>query len=134
MDSLHVNNLLSLHDHGVAPAERDLYALMINERLDLLNAAGIPLYVEDARDYHRMSKTFTAFEPNVVVLLAAVSHASRANKDPMRTLDHSFRSLENALDNSRGSSPVCLDGMANSGPKSGTSSNSTDPEPPSSTN
>jgi nucleoside-diphosphate-sugar epimerase len=103
VDSLHVNNLLSLHDDGVAPAERDLYALMVNERLDLLKTAGIPLYVEDARDYHRLSKRFATFEPNVVVLLAAVSHASRANKDPMTTLDHSFRSLENSLDNSRGS-------------------------------
>ena len=103
VDSLHVNNLLSLHDEGFAPAERDLYALMVNERLSLLKAEGIPLYVEDARDYHRLSKRFSSFEPNVVVLLAAVSHASRANKDPMMTLDHSFRSLENALDNARGS-------------------------------
>lgn len=101
VDSLQVNNLLSLHDES-APAERDLYSLMINERLALIKAAGIPIFVDDARDYHRLSKHFTSFEPNVVVLLAAVSHASRANKDPMTTLDHSFRSLENALDNSRG--------------------------------
>ena len=101
VDSLQVNNLLSLHDEA-APAERDLYALMINERLALLKAAGVPIFVDDARDYHRLSKRFSMFEPNVVVLLAAVSHASRANKDPMNTLDHSFRSLENALDNSRG--------------------------------
>ncbi len=103
VDSLHVNNLLSLHDYHVAPVERDLYTFMVNERLNLLKASNIPLFVEDARDYHRLSKHFSSFEPNVVVLLAAVSHASRANKDPMRTLDHSFRSLENALDNARGS-------------------------------
>jgi nucleoside-diphosphate-sugar epimerase len=103
VDSLHVNNLLSLHDEDVAPVERDLYELMVHERLDMLKAASIPLYVEDARDYHRLSKRFSSFEPNVVVLLAAVSHASRANKDPMTTLDHSFRSLENSLDNARGS-------------------------------
>lgn len=101
VDSLHVNNLLSLHDEA-APAERDLYSLMINERLTLLKVAGIPVFVDDARDYHRLSKHFATFDPDTVVLLAAVSHASRANKDPMRTLDHSFRSLENALDNARG--------------------------------
>ncbi len=101
VDGLHVNNLLSLYDE-TAPAEWDLYSLMINERLALLKAAGIPVFVDDARDYHRLSKRFSMFEPNTVVLLAAVSHASRANKDPMRTLDHSFRSLENALDNARG--------------------------------
>ena len=34
--------------------------------------------------------------------LAAVSHANRSNKDPHSTFDHSLRTLENALDNSRG--------------------------------
>ncbi len=101
VDSLQVNNLLSLHDTTKAPVERDLYALMVTDRLELLKAAGIPLFVDDARDYHRMSKRFGEFNPNVVVLLSAVSHASRANKDPMTTLDHSFRTLENALDNAR---------------------------------
>jgi len=101
VDSLQVNNLLSLHDTTKAPAERELYELMINERLDLLKAAGIPLFVDDARDYHRLSMRFSEFNPNVVVLLSAVSHASRANKDPMTTLDHSYRTLENALDNAR---------------------------------
>jgi nucleoside-diphosphate-sugar epimerase len=101
VDSLQVNNLLSLHDDDAAPVERDLYTHIVNDRLNMLRTAGVPVYVEDARDYHRLSKSFSQFEPNVVVLLAAVSHASRANKDPMRTLDHSFRSLENALDSAR---------------------------------
>jgi nucleoside-diphosphate-sugar epimerase len=101
VDSLQVNNLLSLHDTTKAPDERDLYTLMVNDRLELLKAADIPLFVDDARDYHRLSKRFSEFDPNVVVLLSAVSHASRANKDPMTTLDHSFRTLENALDNAR---------------------------------
>ena len=103
VDSLQVNNLLSLHDTTKAPAERALYTLMVNDRLELLKNAGIPLFIEDARDYHRLSKRFSEFEPNAVVLLSAVSHASRANKDPMTTLDHSFRTLENALDNARAS-------------------------------
>jgi nucleoside-diphosphate-sugar epimerase len=101
VDSLQVNNLLSLHDTAKSPAERDLYSLMVDDRLGMLKAAGIPLFVDDARDYHRLSKRFSEFSPNVVVLLSAVSHASRANKDPMTTLDHSFRTLENALDNAR---------------------------------
>jgi nucleoside-diphosphate-sugar epimerase len=44
---------------------------------------------------------FSQLKPDVVVLLAAVSHASRSNKDPYHTFDHSFRTLENALDSSR---------------------------------
>lgn len=102
LDGLEVNNLLSLHSATNKLAERDLYLNVINERLELLRSAQIPLYVEDARDYARMSLLFNQIEPHVVVLLAAVSHASRSNKDPYHTFDHSFRTLENALDNSRG--------------------------------
>ena len=102
VDGLQVNSLLSLHDDSTsAMLERDLYLAMINERLELLRAAQIPVYVEDARDYMRMSLLMTRLQPQVVVLLAAVSHASRSNKDPYHTFDHSFRTLENALDISR---------------------------------
>lgn len=102
LDSLQVNNLVSLHDSQSAPQERLLYSMMLEERLELLRSAGITTFVDDARDYHRLSKRFGEFQPDTVVVLAAVSHASRANKEPMHTLDHSYRSLENALDNSRG--------------------------------
>jgi nucleoside-diphosphate-sugar epimerase len=103
VDGLEVNNLLSLHSATNTLAERDLYLSIINERLELMRAAGIPLYVEDARDYPRLSLLFGQLKPQVVVLLAAVSHASRSNKDPYHTFDHSFRTLENALDNARDS-------------------------------
>lgn len=103
VDGLEVNNLLSLHSATNKLAERDLYLSIINERLELLRAAGIPLFVEDARDYPRLSLLFGQLKPQVVVLLAAVSHASRSNKDPYHTFDHSFRTLENALDNARDS-------------------------------
>lgn len=101
VDSLEVNNLLSLHATTNQAAERDLYLSVINERLELLRSAKIPLFVEDARDYHRLSKLFGQIRPQVVVVLAAVAHASRSNKDPYHTFDHSFRTLENALDNAR---------------------------------
>lgn len=102
VDGLQVNNLLSLHGETEAIAERDLYLSIINERLELLRAAGIPLFVEDARDYMRLSIVLGKLKPDVIVLLAAVAHASRSNKDPFHTFDHSFRTLENALDISRG--------------------------------
>jgi nucleoside-diphosphate-sugar epimerase len=103
IDGLEVNNLLSLHTAANNMPERDLYLSIINERLELMRAAGIPLHVEDARNYPRLSLLFSALKPQVVVLLAAVSHASRSNKDPYHTFDHSFRTLENALDNARDS-------------------------------
>ena len=102
LDSLLVNNVLSLHDSQAAPVERALYRVMLEQRLEFLRSSDVTMFVDDARDYHRVSKHFTDFQPDTVVVLAAVSHASRANKDPMHTLDHSYRSLENALDNSRG--------------------------------
>lgn len=102
VDGLQVNNLLSLHGETKGLAERDLYLTIINERLDLLRSAEIPLYVEDARDYLRLSLLLGRLDPQVIVLLAAVSHAGRSNKDPFHTFDHSFRTLENALDIARG--------------------------------
>jgi len=103
IDGLQVNNLLSLHCQTSNHLDRDLYLSIVNERIQLLRMAGIPLYVEDARDYLRLSVILGELQPEVVVLLAAVSHASRSNKDPFHTFDHSFRTLENALDSSRNS-------------------------------
>ena len=40
-------------------------------------------------------------KPQVIMHLAAVSHANRSNKDPYSTFDHSLRTLENALDNAK---------------------------------
>jgi nucleoside-diphosphate-sugar epimerase len=102
VDGLQVNNLLSLHcDSSGSNIDRQLYLSIVNERIELLHAAGIPLYVEDARDYLRLNLIIDRLKPEVVVLLAAVSHASRSNKDPFHTFDHSFRTLENSLDIAR---------------------------------
>ena len=101
VDGLQVNNLLALHCESFTNADRDLYLAIINERIELLRNAGIPIFVEDARDYQRLSMLLGKLNPDAVVLLAAVAHASRSNKDPFHTFDHSFRTLENALDASR---------------------------------
>jgi nucleoside-diphosphate-sugar epimerase len=68
----------------------------------MLYAAGIPIHVQDARDYSALSKILSQVQPQVIVHLAAVSHAGKSNKDPFNTFDHSLRTLENALDNARG--------------------------------
>jgi nucleoside-diphosphate-sugar epimerase len=66
-----------------------------------LEAAHIPIYVQDARDYHMLSPLVSKIKPHVVIHLAAVAHANISNKDPYSTFDHSFRTLENMLDCSR---------------------------------
>ncbi len=102
VDSLQVNNLLWLHSTMADLPNKYLYLAIINQRLDLLRQAGIPLIVQDARDYLALSRLITELKPEIVVHLAAVSHAGRSNKDPYSTFDHSLRTLENALDSTRG--------------------------------
>jgi len=104
VDSLQVNNLLAFSSAVANSRNRELYLRMIHERLELLNAAHIPLHVQDARDYHALSRVLTQIDPQVIIHLAAVSHAGRSNKDPFSTFDHSLRTLENALDFARGAS------------------------------
>ena len=102
VDSLQVNNLGAFTNLDDGSPNKDLYIHLINERLTLVREAGIALHILDARDYHALSRCLTAIKPDVVVQLAAVAHANRANKDPYSTFDHSLRTLENALDASRG--------------------------------
>jgi nucleoside-diphosphate-sugar epimerase len=101
IDGLEVNNLVAIAANVDRLPHRELYLHMIHERLHLLEEAGIPMHVQDARDYNALSRVLSHIAPEVVVQLAAVAHASRANKNPFNTFDHSFRTLENALDWSR---------------------------------
>ncbi len=98
IDGLEVNNLISLQDTRSNFINRTFYIKVLEERLALLRQADIPVYVEDARDYIRLGRIVAEYQPDVIYLLAAVAHASRANKDPYSTFDHSFRTLENTLD------------------------------------
>jgi len=102
IDGLQVNNLVQMSSEKLDPVNRALYMRMLTERLDLLREADIPLHPQDARDYHALSRILTEVAPDVIVHLAAVSHAGRSNKDPYSTFDHSLRTLENALDSARG--------------------------------
>jgi len=101
IDGLSVNNLLHYNsEYGNVP-NRELYLRMLNKRLELLRAAGLPLHILDARDYLKLCLTLEQIKPQVVVHLAAVAHAGNSNKDPYNTFDHSLRTLENALDSVR---------------------------------
>jgi len=96
LDSLSVNNLLSFTDKEIT--NQNLYRSILNERINLLNLNSINLSVVDARDYHAYSKIYSELRPDIVIHLAAVSHANKSNKDPHSTFDHSLRTLENTLD------------------------------------
>ena len=102
IDSLQVNNLLAFASTDPSIPNQDLYLDILNQRMELLRKNRIPLYVQDARDYHALNKLFSRINPQVLVQLAAVAHANQSNKDPYSTFDHSLRTLENALDCARG--------------------------------
>jgi nucleoside-diphosphate-sugar epimerase len=102
VDGLEVNHLVHYAALPKDEPNRDLYIKILLQRLELLSDAGIPLRRQDARDYHGLSRTLNEFAPDTIVQLAAVAHANRSNKDPFSTFDHSLRTLENALDWSRG--------------------------------
>ena len=101
IDSLQVNNLYSLNPTEGDQEQGKLYLSIINQRLDMLKDRSIKLHILDARDYHALSRLLDRIKPQVVIQLAAVSHANKSNKDPYSTFDHSLRTLENALDNCR---------------------------------
>ena len=96
IDSLSVNNILSFADDDIK--NKRLYSSILNNRIELLNSNKIKLIIQDARDYHAVSKTYSDINPDIIIHLAAVSHANKSNKDPHSTFDHSFRTLENTLD------------------------------------
>lgn len=105
VDSLQVNNLMSFVAWEGAEKTYESghrYRRIVDQRLTMLHDAGIPLHLEDARDYHRLCHLLDTIRPNVIIHLAAVAHANQSNKDPHSTFDHSLRTLENALDNARG--------------------------------
>ena len=99
LDSLAVNNMLSFTDREIK--NQKLYLSILNQRMDLLHENGIKLDLKDARNYNEVSEVVCNFKPDVIIHLAAVSHANKSNKDPHSTFDHSLRTLENTLDIAR---------------------------------
>lgn len=98
IDSLAVNNYNSIVTNTDNVPNPALSKYILDRRMEVINQNEIPLLITDARDYHLLSRNIDSFEPNVIIQLAAVSHANRSNKDPYSTFDHSLRTLENALD------------------------------------
>jgi nucleoside-diphosphate-sugar epimerase len=101
LDSLQVNNLSAFAGNADSIPNRELYLQLIHERLNLLHHGGVTVHVLDARDYQQMSPLIARLKPQVIIHLAAIAHANRANKNPYSTFDHSLRTLENALDCAR---------------------------------
>ncbi len=100
IDSLAVNNYYSLENDNLPNPY--LSKTILDERSSLIKKYDIDLIINDARDYHLISKTINNFSPDTLIHLSAVSHANRSIKDPYSTFDHSLRTLENTLDVTKG--------------------------------
>jgi nucleoside-diphosphate-sugar epimerase len=99
LDSLSINNLYSIDNEEVK--NKNLYAAILNDRINLLKEKDIKLIIQDARDHQSISRIYDKIDPDIIIHLAAVSHANKSNKDPHNTFDHSLRTLENTLDFAR---------------------------------
>lgn len=98
IDGLLVNNLYSVKNNENKLPFPKLALKILHQRFKLLKKNRIDLKRIDAREYIKFSKAVSKFKPEVIIHLAAVSHANRSNKDPHSTFDHSLRTLENSLD------------------------------------
>ena len=96
VDSLSINNIYSLDNNEIV--NQKLYKSILENRIKLLQEKNINLIIQDARDYNTISVLYGSIKPDIIIHLAAVSHANRSNKDPHTTFDHSLRTLENTLD------------------------------------
>ncbi len=97
VDSLSVNNYFSLKKSN-NNKNKKFYLKILKERQKILESHKIRLIIDDARNYHSITRIITETRPNYVIHLAAVAHANVSNKDPYSTFDHSMRTLENSLD------------------------------------
>ena len=99
LDFLEINNLNSKEFANLE--ENEILKKILKERFELLKKKKIEIREQDARNYNELHQYFNEFQPNIVIQLAAISHANKSNKDPHSTFDHSLRTLENALDASK---------------------------------
>jgi nucleoside-diphosphate-sugar epimerase len=106
IDGLLVNNFISLIDNRDNLPYPKFSKAVLDERVKLFDKNGLNIIIQDARDYYGLCQKINEIKPNIIIHLAAVSHANRSNKDPYSTFDHSFRTLENALDAVRNQSQL----------------------------
>ena len=99
-----VNNLVQYTAMPPGSENRDLYLAILNQRFEKLRGGGIPLHVEDARDYHRLSARAQRRSSRRWSCTWPRSPTPGARtRTRCRTFGHSLRTLENSLDWARDS-------------------------------
>lgn len=98
VDNLEINNFGSLVKNKNNLPYPELSKKILDQRIELLDSKSISIFKIDAKDNSSLKNQLKEIKPNVIIHLAAVSHANLSNKDPHTTFDNSLRTLENALD------------------------------------
>ena len=96
VDSLKINNLYAEKDNEIT--NQILYESILKDRLSLLKKNQIDYFIKDAKDSNETKDIFNSIDPDIIIHLAAVSHANKSNKDPHTTFENSFRTLESSLE------------------------------------
>ena len=96
IDSLTVNNLRNIKKSKFYPNPK-LYKSIVNERFKLLKKKGIKIKILNAMNTDQLDNHFKKIKPNVVIHLAAVSHANKSNQDPNLAYENSLTTLKNSL-------------------------------------
>ena len=100
VDSLQINNLYTLDKRNDLPFPK-LTRAIINNRLEILKKNKLNIYKIDSRNYQELKNHIITYDPDVIIHLAAVSHANKSNLQPYQSFDNSLLTLENSLDISR---------------------------------
>ena len=77
VDSLSINNLYSIKDEEVK--NKNLYSSILNSRIDLIKKNKIEFIIEDVRNHDLILKVYNDIKPDIIIHLAAVSHANKSN-------------------------------------------------------
>ena len=78
---MQINNLISLKTSPEEYPNPKIAKKFLMDRLKLIKQKIIFDKI-DARDYHKLCKSVDKFNPDVLIHLAAVSHADKSNKTP----------------------------------------------------
>lgn len=101
VDDLSVNNLRSEWDLAREGVNRPLYESICEWRLHRMEAAGVTWIDTNARNANGLLDVVRAASPDVIAVLAAVSHASRSNADPQRAFENGEEVLQASLEAAR---------------------------------
>jgi nucleoside-diphosphate-sugar epimerase len=100
VDNLHTNHIGQLSANGSIP-DRERKLQVLRHRLDLLRGAGVSLLTTDASDRRALTAALSLTPGDIVVHLAAVAHADRADREPHDAFQCGLASLAATLDLAR---------------------------------